>query len=95
MVVGWSEDQAHAVGTLLPVTSPDCAFGVFTDHGPWVIDPDDLAWKAGLARIRADTIASVPELIRARKFPPGAGWERRFATWGCPGAVVPQGAPEA
>jgi ubiquinone biosynthesis protein len=70
--VGWSEDQAHAVGTLLPVTSPDCAFGVFTDHGPWVIDPDDLAWKAGLARIRADTIASVPELIRARKFPPGA-----------------------
>ena len=72
MGVGWSEDQAHAVGTLLPVTSPDCAFGVFTDHGPWVIDPDDLAWKAGLARIRADTIASVPELIRARKFPPGA-----------------------
>jgi ubiquinone biosynthesis protein len=70
--VAWSEDQAHAVGTLLPVTSPDCAFGVFTDHGPWVIDPDDLAWKAGLARIRADTIASVPELIRARKFPPGA-----------------------
>ncbi len=72
MVVGWSEDQAHVVGTLLPVTSPDCAFGVFTDHGPWVIDPDDLGWKAGLARIRADTIASVPELIRARKFPPGA-----------------------
>jgi ubiquinone biosynthesis protein len=72
VVVGRSEDQARAVGTLLPVTSPDCAFGVFTDHGPWVIDPDDLAWKAGLARIRANTIASVPELIRARKFPPGA-----------------------
>jgi ubiquinone biosynthesis protein len=72
VVPGWSEDHAQAVGTLLPVTSPDCAFGVFTDHGPWVIDPDALAWKADLARIRADTIASVPDLIRARKFPPGA-----------------------
>jgi ubiquinone biosynthesis protein len=54
------------------VSSPDCAFGVFTDHGPWVLDPDDLAWKVGLPRLRAELTASLPGLIRPRKIPPGA-----------------------
>jgi ubiquinone biosynthesis protein len=54
------------------VTSPDCAFGVFTDDGPWVLHPDDLAWKVGLPRLRAELTASLPGLIRPRKIPPGA-----------------------
>jgi ubiquinone biosynthesis protein len=54
------------------VSSPDCAFGVFTDDGPWVLDPDALAWKVGLPRLRAELTASLPALIRPRKIPPGA-----------------------
>jgi ubiquinone biosynthesis protein len=54
------------------VTSADTEFGVFTDDGPWVLHPDDLTWKAGLKRVRADLQASLPELIRTRKLPPGA-----------------------
>jgi ubiquinone biosynthesis protein len=45
---------------------------VFTDHGPWVLNPDDLAWKVGLPRLRAELTASLPGLIRPRKIPPGA-----------------------
>jgi ubiquinone biosynthesis protein len=54
------------------MASPDCAFGVFTDDGPWVVDPNDLPWKAGLSRTRAELTASLPELVRRRKIPPGA-----------------------
>jgi ubiquinone biosynthesis protein len=54
------------------VTIADTQFGVFTDDGPWVLDPDDLAWNVGLPRIRAELRASLPELIRSRKIPPGA-----------------------
>jgi ubiquinone biosynthesis protein len=54
------------------VTSADTEFGVFTDDGPWVLDPDDLPWKVGLPKIRAELQASLPELIGSRKIPPGA-----------------------
>jgi ubiquinone biosynthesis protein len=54
------------------VTSPDTAFGAFTDEGPWVVDPEELAWLGGLAQTRHDLQASLPELTRARKVPPGA-----------------------
>jgi ubiquinone biosynthesis protein len=54
------------------VVSADTEFGVFTDEGPWVLDPENLAWKAGLPRIRAELQAALPELIRPRKVPPGA-----------------------
>jgi ubiquinone biosynthesis protein len=54
------------------MTSADTEFGVFTDSGPWVLTLDDLAWKAGLPRIRAELSSSIPWLIRHRTFPPGA-----------------------
>ena len=54
------------------MVSADTEFGVFTDEGPWVLDPDDLTWKSGLSRIRAELQAALPELIRPRKVPPGA-----------------------
>ncbi len=54
------------------MVSADTEFGVFTDEGPWVLDPENLAWKAGLPRIRAELQAALPELIRPRKVPPGA-----------------------
>jgi ubiquinone biosynthesis protein len=54
------------------VASADTEFGAFTDDGPWVLDLEGLAWKAGLPGVRAELQASLPELIRTRKIPPGA-----------------------
>jgi ubiquinone biosynthesis protein len=54
------------------MASPDTAFGVFTEEGPWVLNLDELAWKHGLERTRRQVHASIPRLIRHRTFPPGA-----------------------
>ncbi len=59
-----------------PGTSPDTAIGVFTDHGPWVVDPAALAWRKGLPGIRTRLHAELPGLTRRRALPPG----RRLGT---------------
>jgi ubiquinone biosynthesis protein len=59
-----------------PSIRRDVALGVFTDDGPWEVDPDALAWRHGLAAVRAQLHASLPELTRARLLPPG----RRLGT---------------
>jgi ubiquinone biosynthesis protein len=51
--------------------SADVAFGAFTDHGPWVLDPATISWTAGIDRLRADVRARLPELTRPRRLPPG------------------------
>jgi ubiquinone biosynthesis protein len=56
----------------VPSPSPDTEFGVFTEEGPWVLEPDKLAWKAGLARTRSELAASLPQLTRRRRVPPGS-----------------------
>lgn len=61
-----------AVGTLTPVVSADVEFAVFSENGPWVVDPEHLEWKPGLDAVRVELRASLPRLIRARKIPPGA-----------------------
>jgi ubiquinone biosynthesis protein len=53
------------------VPSADIEFGSFTDDGPWVLDPDSLVWRQGLAKIRAAVHAELPSLVRARRLPPG------------------------
>jgi ubiquinone biosynthesis protein len=55
------------------VASPpaDLAFGAFSDTPPWLIEPDQLAWRHGLAELRAATAAEVPSLLRRRRIPPG------------------------
>ena len=64
------------------MTSADTEFAVFTDEGPWVLDPGDLAWKAGLSRVRDELHASLPGLIRARKSgPTEAPIYEVFETW--------------
>ena len=55
---------------MLVSTSPDLAFGAFSDHGPWQIDPDRLAWRAGVDELRAAAQAEVPTLVRRRMLPP-------------------------
>ena len=62
----------HYVG-LVPepaVPSPDLALGAFSDHGPWVVEPDRLDWRAGLDEERARTRAEVPRLLRPGRVPP-------------------------
>jgi ubiquinone biosynthesis protein len=50
----------------------DTEFGAFTDNGPWVLDPAALVWRPGLDRVRQELHESLPELVRAKKLPPGA-----------------------
>jgi ubiquinone biosynthesis protein len=54
------------------VASPDTALGVFTDDGPWVVDPDSMPWRRHQAVLRAALAASLPHLVRKRLLPPGA-----------------------
>jgi ubiquinone biosynthesis protein len=54
------------------VAAPDTALGVFTDEGPWTVDPEALEWLPGLGAVRAELTASLPRLVRRRAFPPGA-----------------------
>ena len=82
-MTGPGAGAAGPVGT--PDASPDTAFGVFTDHGPWVVDPDTLAWHRGLAAVRTRLGATLPHLTRPRTLPPG----RRLGTtvWHLGGAL--------
>jgi len=59
-----------------PGASPDTAIGVFTEHGPWVVDPDALAWRRDVAGIRTHLHTELPRLTRHRTLPPG----RRLGT---------------
>jgi ubiquinone biosynthesis protein len=57
--------------TAAPEVSPDVEYGSFTDHGPWVVEPDAPTWRRDVERLRAAVRASVPELTRYRRLPPG------------------------
>ncbi len=52
--------------------SADQDIGSFTSNGPWVVVPDELRWRQGLAAVRRTTHEEVPRLIRHRRLPPGA-----------------------
>ncbi len=66
-------DGEPADGTVEVDAAPsDLAFGVFSDHPPWVLDDrDGMPWQRGIDELRARTRASVPELTRVRRVPPG------------------------
>ena len=49
----------------------DLRYGVFSDLGPWQIDPDHLAWRPGLDHVRRAVRAEVPLLVKPRLLPPG------------------------
>ncbi len=54
----------------------DTAIGVFSDDGPWEVEPDGLTWRRGLGAVRADLSAELPRLTRPRILPPA----RRLGT---------------
>jgi len=49
----------------------DLTIGAFSEEGPWVVDPDDLPWRRGVATLREQTQREVPRLLRRRRLPPG------------------------
>ena len=65
--------------------SPDLELGAFSEHGPWVVDPDAMPWRQGLDAIRAHTRLRVPELLEVRTIPP---LERRARVLTAVGAAV-------
>jgi ubiquinone biosynthesis protein len=42
----------------------------FSDDGPWVVDPDCMAWRRDVDRLRAASQAQVPDWVRRRALPP-------------------------
>jgi ubiquinone biosynthesis protein len=54
------------------MSPPDLAIGAFSEHAPWLVDPDAMRWRRGIDRLRAGTAAEVPTLVQRRKLPPGA-----------------------
>jgi ubiquinone biosynthesis protein len=56
----------------------DLALGAFSEAGPWVVEPERMSWRRGIADVRQATQAQVPGWTRPRRVPP----LRRFAVAG-------------
>jgi ubiquinone biosynthesis protein len=52
-----------------PVSS-DVARWSFSDHGPWVLDPEQIPWQWEIERVRRGTKREVPLLLSHRHLPP-------------------------
>jgi len=52
------------------MAAPDIAEFAFTDVGPWVVDPEHLAWREHLAEIRLGTAHEAARLLVRRRVPP-------------------------
>src|SRR5215470_4341757 len=46
--------------------SPDLDWGAFSEHGPWVLDPDAIPWQWEIDRLRRGTRQEVPRLLTPR-----------------------------
>jgi ubiquinone biosynthesis protein len=58
------------VASMDAVPAPDVREFAFTDAGPWVVDPDALAWNVGLDQLRLQTRADAQRLLVHRRLPP-------------------------
>ena len=50
--------------------SPDLAIGSFSDHGPWVVDPDAMTWRTDVDHRRARAREEFPIWLQPEKLPP-------------------------
>jgi ubiquinone biosynthesis protein len=76
-----------ATEDISPDVSPDVEYGSFTDRGPWEVEPDALTWRRGVTRLRAAVRASLPDLTRYRRVPPGGRMLVTLRDLGAPIAV--------
>jgi ubiquinone biosynthesis protein len=44
--------------------------GSFSEVRPWTVEPERMTWRGGIDRVRAQTLARLPELVRRRRVPP-------------------------
>jgi ubiquinone biosynthesis protein len=49
----------------------DLALGAYTDHGPWLVEPDRMPWRKQVPIVRWAVRRQLPELVRPRLVPPG------------------------
>jgi ubiquinone biosynthesis protein len=49
----------------------DLSVGAFSSSGPWLVEPQRMAWRQGIDHLRARTRADAPLLTRRRRLPPG------------------------
>src|SRR5690349_17684037 len=84
---GQSGPRVTAAEPTPPDASPDIEYGSFTEHGPWVVEPDSLKWRRDVPRLRAQVRDSLPELIRYRRVPPGGRMLVTLRDLGLPLAV--------
>lgn len=62
----------YAEVDLHPVTPPpDLVHGTFSDDPPWLVEPNEMTWRAKVDALRAMTRRSVPELTTPPTVPPG------------------------
>src|SRR5438067_8036359 len=57
--------------TSMSITATDLNLGAFSEHPPWLVEPDGMAWRRGVPELRQRTQADVPHLTRRRRLPPG------------------------
>lgn len=67
---GTSRVYGHAIDRPIASPPPDLEFGAFSEHAPWIVEPDKLPWRRGLDAERARTRASVPRLLHPGRLPP-------------------------
>src|SRR3954447_17943301 len=53
-----------------PSPSPDLAIGSFSDHGPWVVEPDAMTWRTDVDRKRAQARDEFPRWLEPGSLPP-------------------------
>ncbi len=63
-------------------TPKDLDYGAFSEHAPWQLDPERLAWRRGLSDVRDATAREVPDLVRRRALPPFRRFGRTSALVG-------------
>ena len=55
-----------------PVEPPsDLALGSFSDHAPWIVAPEDMAWRLAVPGLRRQIALELPGLTTPARIPPG------------------------
>ena len=49
----------------------DLGVGSFSDHGPWLVEPESMTWRSAVPRLRDAIGHELPRLTRPGRLPPG------------------------
>jgi ubiquinone biosynthesis protein len=54
-----------------PAAPADLAIGSFSDHPPWLVEPERMTWRRAVPSVRWAVRRELPELTRPRRLPKG------------------------